>query len=482
MSSTPSSTAAATRRVPGKALGLLGLVLINLAIIYSVRGLPMLAEEGLAIGFYLLLSLVFFMLPAAFIAAELATGWPPSGPGGIYVWTREAFGERWGFVAIWLQWSENVIWFPTVLSFIAATIAFIFLPALADNKLFMLTTILVIYWGGTFANLRGIRTSTWITGLGVVSTLVVTALIIGLGVAWLVGGKPLAIELSWSAALPDFGDAHTLVFLAGILVITSGIEVSAVHAGDVRNPGRTYPLAILLAAVISLTALLFGALAIAFVVPVDQLSLTAGLMDAFSDFLGAHGLDWLVPAVAALIVLGSIGEVAAWIIGPSRGLLVTARDGVLPPFLQRVNRHKAPVNILLVQAVAVSVLVLLFLLMPTVNSVYWLLTALTAQLYLLMYVLMFLSGLVLRYRQPETRRKFRVPFGNIGIWVLTLLGLAGCLFTLVIGFVPPDHVHTGDIWFFEGFLGGGLVAMTLLPLLIYQLRKPHWRAEVPEEP
>jgi amino acid transporter len=99
-----------------------------------------------------------------------------------------------------------------------------------------------------------------------------------------------------------------------------------------------------------------------------------------------------------------------------------------------------------------------------------------------MYVLMFLSGLVLRYRQPETRRKFRVPFGNIGIWVLTLLGLAGCLFTLVIGFVPPDHVHTGDIWFFEGFLGGGLVAMTLLPLLIYQLRKPHWRAEVTEEP
>jgi amino acid transporter len=473
-----SPSTAAKPPVRAKALGLLGLVLINLAIIYSVRGLPMLAEEGLAIGAYLLLSLIFFMLPAAFIAAELATGWPPRGPGGIYVWTREAFGERWGFVAIWLQWSENVIWFPTVLSFIAATIAFIFLPSLADSKVFMLTTILVIYWGGTLANLRGIRTSTWITGLGVMGTLVVTALIIGLGATWLLSDRPLAIELSWSAAVPDFGDAHTLVFLAGVLVITSGIEVSAVHAGDVRNPGLTFPLAILLSSVVSLSALLLGALAIAFVVPVDQLSLTAGLMDAFQVFLGAYGVDWLVPVVAALIVLGSIGEVAAWIIGPSRGLLVTARDGVLPPFLQRVNHRNAPVNILLVQAVAVSVLVLLFLLMPTVNSVYWILTALTAQLYLLMYILLFLAGLVLRYRQPDTPRRFRVPLGNLGMWTLTLLGLLGCLFTLVIGFVPPAHVDSGDIWFFEGFLAGGLITMTLLPLIIYQLRQPEWRREV----
>ena len=110
----------------------------------------------------------FFLIPVAFISAELATGWPPKGPGGTYICVREALGERWGFVAIWMQWSENVIWFPTVLSFIGATIAYIFMPSLADNKLYMLTTILFIYWAGTFANSHGIKTWAWISTLGVI--------------------------------------------------------------------------------------------------------------------------------------------------------------------------------------------------------------------------------------------------------------------------------------------------------------------------
>lgn len=465
---------------PRRTLGIGGLVLINLAIIYSVRGLPMLAEEGLAMGFFLLLSVVFFMIPAAFISAELATGWPARGPGGIYVWVREAFGERWGFVAIWMQWAENVIWFPTVLSFIGATIAFIFMPELADNKVFLLTTILVIYWAGTLANLRGIRTSTWISGVGVAGTLIVSGLIIALGVVWIAQGRPIAIEVSAAAFVPNLSDLHTLVFLAGILVITSGIEVSAVHAGDVRFPGRTFPPAILLSCIISFVALLLGGLAIAIVVPVEQLSLTAGLMDAFTAFFRAYHIEWLVPVVAGLVVLGSIGEVAAWIIGPSRGLLVTARDGVLPPIFQKVNRANAPVNILLIQAVAVTALVLLFLLMPTVNSVYWILTTLTAQLYLIMYVFLFLAGLVLRYRQPDTPRGFRVPGGLFGMWFLVLLGVFGCLFTFGLGFVPPANVDSGNLLFFESFLGIGVIAMTAVPLVLYQIRKPHWRKEIPD--
>lgn len=465
---------------PRRAIGIGGLVLINLAIIYSVRGLPMLAEEGLAVGFYLLLSVVFFMIPAAFISAELATGWPPKGPGGIYVWVREAFGERWGFVAIWMQWAENVIWFPTVLSFIGATIAFIFLPELADNKVFLLTTILVIYWAGTLANLRGIRTSAWISGVGVAGTLVVSGLIIGLGVTWIVQGRPIAMDVSPAALLPDLSDLHTLVFLAGILVITSGIEVSAVHAGDVRNPGRTFPLAILLSCAVSFVALLLGGLAIAIVVPVEKLSLTAGLMDAFAAFFQAYHVAWLVPVVAGLVVLGSIGEVAAWIIGPSRGLLVTARDGVLPPFFQKVNRAKAPVNILLIQAFAVTALVLLFLFMPTVNSVYWILTALTAQLYLIMYVFLFLAGIVLRLREPDTPRTFRVPGGLFGMCFLAVLGIFGCVFTFCLGFVPPANVDSGGLLFFESFLGLGVLAMTAIPLILFQFRKPHWRNEIPE--
>ena len=137
-----------TRRPPGnrKLLGVFSLAMINLAVIYSVRGLPLMAEEGCAVLSFMALSALFFLLPVSLVTAELASAWPPQGPGGVYVWVREALGERWAFLAIWLQWSENVIWFPTVLSFIAATLAYVVSPALAGSKVYTLLVILIIYW------------------------------------------------------------------------------------------------------------------------------------------------------------------------------------------------------------------------------------------------------------------------------------------------------------------------------------------------
>ncbi|MBU0734540.1 MAG: amino acid permease [Proteobacteria bacterium] len=468
-----------TSRGGVKPLGIFSIAMINLAIIYSIRGLPLLAEEGTSAAFYLLASAVFFLIPVAFISAELATGWPPKGPGGIYVWVREALGERWGFVAVWMQWSENVIWFPTVLSFIGATIAYIFMPSLANNKVYMLATILVTYWAGTFANFRGMKTSAWISTLGVIGTMLSTALIVGLGITWLISGNPLQIELTWDAMLPDMHNIHNLVFLAGVMVITSGIEVSAVHEGEVTNPGRVFPRAILLSTVISFCALLLGAMAIAFVVPAKEISLVAGVMEAFEKFFEAYHVKWLVPVIAVLVVIGSIGEVSAWILGPSKGLLVTARDGVLPPFFQRSNEQHVPVTILWVQAFIVTGLVLIFLLMPTVSSAYWILTALTAQIYLIMYILLFVAGIVLRYKEPNTPRAFRVPVGNAGMWFLGILGTIGAIFTLFIGFLPPSQIEEGNIYFYEGFLIAGMLIMVLLPLIIYALRKPHWKKEIP---
>ena len=118
-----------------KVLGVSALVAINMCIIFSVRGFPLLAEEGLSLVFYLSFSALTFLVPTALICAELSSAWPPRGPGGVYIWSREAFGTKWAFLAVWFQWISAVVWFPTVLSFIAATIAYIFDPSLADNKI-----------------------------------------------------------------------------------------------------------------------------------------------------------------------------------------------------------------------------------------------------------------------------------------------------------------------------------------------------------
>jgi len=458
-------------------LGVFSLAMINLAIIYSVRGLPMMAEEGLTAIAYLVISALLFLIPVALVSAELGTTWlPEEGPGGVYIWVREAFGERWAFLAIWLQWSEKVIWFPTVLSVIAATLAYTFSPSLAENRFYILAVILVVYWGGTFINFRGIKTSVWVSTVGVISTLTTTALIIVLGAVWLIKGNASQIEFSWSAMVPRIQSMDDIVFLAGVLVITSGLEVSAVHVNSVRDPARSVPRAILPAIVISFSAILLGALSIAVVIPAKQISLVSGLMEAFRLFFMAYHLDWLVPVVALMIVAGSIGEVSAWILGPSKGLLVTARDGMLPPFFQRTNRQGVPVTILLVQAVVVTFLVLLFLFMPTVSSTYWILTALTAQLYSLMYLIMFIAAVALRYQQPDTPRPYKIPGGNAGMWVVVGTGVIGAIFTLLVGFFPPIQVRTGNPVFYELFLVSGILIMCAVPLVLYAMRKPNWVA------
>jgi len=441
-----------------------------------LRGLPMLANEGLALVFYYLAAAVVFLIPVSLITAELATGWPPHGPGGIYVWVKEAFGERLGFVAIWLQWIQNVIWFPTVLSFLAATVAYLFDPQLASNKAYMVCVVLAAYWGGTYANFRGMKTSGAIGTVGVIGGVFIPgALIISLAAIWLITGRASEIVFSWRGIFPDITNINSMVLLAGALLIFSGIEVSAVHAAEMKDPKRDYPRAIFFAAIIAIVVLVLGSLAIAVVVPQKDISLVAGIMEAFTLFLDNFGLRWLIPVIAVFIAIGSIGELCSWIIGPSKGLLTTAKDGNLPPFLQHVNKNGVPTHILMVQAAIVTVLSFIFLLMPTVSSSYWILSALCILLYLIMYVLLYVSAIKLRYCRPKVPRPYKIPCGNFGMWVVACIGIVGALFTLAIGFFPPSQLKIGNIYFYEGFLIVGVIVLCSAPLVISLFKNPSWK-------
>lgn len=457
-------------------LGVFVLAMLNVAIICSLRGLPVMAKEGAALVFYYVAAALFFLIPISLVTAELATGWPPRGPGGVYIWVNEAFGPRWGFLAIWLQWIQNVIWYPTALAFLGATAAYIYDPSLASNKIYMITVILVAFWGGTFANFLGMRTSGAISTIGVIGGVFIPGvLIIALGVIWLLTGKVSEISLSMRSMIPDVTDIDNIVLFAGALLIFSGIEVSAVHAQEVKDPGRDYPRATFLAAVFAIVVLTLGSLAIAVVVPQKDISLVAGLMEAFKLLLDKFGIKWLIPLIAVLITLGSIGELCAWIIGPTKGLLTTAKHGSIPPFFQRVNKRNVPVNLLIVQAFIVTVLSFIFLLMPTISSSFWILTALCVILYLIMYLLVYAAAIWLRYSKPDVVRAYTIPGGLLGMWIVGGIGFLGSLFTLVVGFFPPSQLKTGSIYFYEGFLIAGTLVMCAVPLMIDRFKKPSWK-------
>jgi putative glutamate/gamma-aminobutyrate antiporter len=448
------------------------IALINVAAVCNIKNFPLLAEYGLSIVFFLILSAIFFFLPVSLVSAELASGWPER---GVYSWVKLALGARFGFLAIWLQWISNVIWYPTILSFIAGTFAYMIDPSLASNTRYTMVVILVAFWSATFINFLGMRISGWISSLtALFGTIVPIALIILLGALWSFGDNPIEIHFSWPALLPDLASFNQLVLLSGLLLGLAGMEMSAVHARDVKNPQRDYPKAILLSATLILIFSALGALAIAAIVPVKQIELASGGMEAFSFLFDSFNMSWATPVIAFVTTIGALGMMSTWIVGPSRGLFATAEDGDLPPLFHRVNKRGMPISILIAQAIIVTILSLVFLFMPSVNSSYWALVALASILYQIMYVLMFISAIVLRHKSPETPRPYRIPFGDAGLWITSILGILGSIFGLIFGFFPPSQFSTGKLIYFESFLIGGSAVFCLAPLLIFHFRKPSW--------
>lgn len=459
---------------PRRVLSVFMLMMLNISVMASLRTLPLVSELGLSALFFFGIVGISFLIPCALVSAELATGWPKSG--GIYIWVREALGDRWGFFAIWMQWVHNVAWYPVIMSFVGATLAYLIKPSLASNKLFIFSIILIGYWGMSLLNYLGIKTSGWFSTIGVIlGTIAPGLLIIVLGLFWLFSGSPIQIPLEAKAILPDFSNIGNLVFLAGLFLAFAGLEVPASYAGNVKDPQKNFPKAIILSAIITFSLFILGSLAIAVVIPKSQISLVSGVIETFQIFFGHYHLEWFLPIMVVLLVIGAIAEVNSWIIGPVQGLHATAIHGSLPPALQKLNSRGVPTNLLLLQALIVTAASFAFLFMPSVSSAFWILTALSAQSYLIMYIVMFISALKLKYTKPKVPRPYRVPFHYPGMWVACSLGIIACSFAITLGFVPPSQFAITNPTGYVLFLAVSLFLMCTVPLIIYYYRKPHWK-------
>jgi len=457
------------------------LAMITLAYVASVRVLPMLAEYGFSAIFYYLVGALTFLVPSALVSAELGTALPERG--GVYVWVKEALGARWGFLAIWLQFLANIFGLPAYLSFLMATGAYMFVPSLAGNKYFLMLGILSIWWVSTFISFFGMRTAGWLNTIGsFVATFVPTAAIFILGALWLMTGHHSQVAFSAHTFFPHFSkiNFNSLAFLAGVLFSLTGMEVSASHAEDVIHTRKNFPKGIFLAA--GLVVIIgLSSLSIAIVVPQKDLSLIAGSMQAFTVFFDKFHISWAIPLMSFLMFFGGVCILNSSVIGPSKGLFGAATGGEIPPILTKVNKHNMPANMFIAQAIGVSIIALFFLLMPSVSSSYWLIMATVTTLYLGMYILLFVSGIVLRYKAPHLKRTYKIPGKNLGMWIISSLGILSAIFGITISFFPPSQIIIGSKLTFEVFIILGIVLFVGLGLFLYALRRPEWALNVDEE-
>ncbi len=456
-----------------KALGVFVLAMINVAAVLSLRNLPPMAEFGWSsIGWYLI-GTITFLIPLSLAGAELATGWPKGG--GVYAWVQEAFGDASGFIAVFCEWSNDLVWFPTILAFLASTFAFVLDPALANNGLYMFVVMMIIFWGTTLIALLGSKVSSRYSSYGViVGTLVPASLVIVLGIAYMFAAKSIQLPAFTLGAMLPTINISTLPFLATIVLMFAGMEMAGFHALEVRNPQTDYPKAMLLSALVIFVLTVVGTLAVAIVIPLDKLKLSAGLMQAFQAFLAADNLTWLLAPMAILVVVGGIPLLAAWMIGPAMGLGVVATEGNLPPVFSRHNKNGAPAGVLILQAVIGTLISLLYVFIPGVNTAYWIMSAMTVTLLCIAYMLIFAALIKLRYSQPDVPRAYKIPGGIVGVWIVGGVGFLATALTFIISMLPIGGIPmSGPLYIAIMIIGTAVLALP--PLVFLKMKNKSWK-------
>ncbi|MFG3040221.1 APC family permease [Streptomyces sp. NPDC048330] len=447
------------------------LALMTTASVASLRAAPTMAVYGLACVFLYLVPAIVFLLPTALVSAELASGWN----GGVYRWVAEGLSKPLGFLAVWCQFAMTIFYYPSLLAFVASTIAYVIDPSLASNGVYTAIVIMVLYWTGVWVSSRGTKALAGLSSWGlIIGTLVPGTILVVLGMVFLGQGNASAAPMNSSHLLPQWTGLASLVLIVNNFLSYSGMEMNAVHVSSLKDPAKEYPKSMFLAMGLVLLIFILPALAISWVVPADQLSLTAGVMQAFDAFFAYFDVQWMTPIAAVMLISASLAGMLTWLAGPSKGLLEISRaEGYLPPFLQKLNRFGVQQNILVTQGVVTSVIALMYALIPNVSSVYWIFSTITTQVYLIVYLLMFAAAMRLRKTHPDHPRGYRVP----ALGLVCTTGLLASLAALAIGFVPPSQFGGGSVLGYVLFIACGLGVLGLLiPWLFLKFRKPNWRA------
>ena len=476
----PAVTKSGRQKISSTAKGSLTMVAMAIMIITSIlsmRGLPSEAKFGVQSIFYYVFAAIVFLLPYSLVCAELASTYTKAG--GLYRWVSEAFGPRWGWTAMYLEWQTIIIWFPTVLMFGAVSLAFVFWPEsfdtkLPSNKIYTLIIALAVYWGVTFNSFRGQKSANKLSTLGgLFGTIIPGAILLVLGVIYVCTGKPDA--LTPMPFFPDFSNMSTIVLAASIFLFYGGMEIQAVHINDMNNPAKEFPKSVFLAIIVIVAVYALGTLVIGMVIPSQEIDLLQSLLVSYNALWASFGLEWLGNVMALVIMFGVIGQVSALVTGPATGLMAVAQSGYLPMSLQKVNENGVNKSILIIEGVFVSLLSLILIVLPTVESAYQIMSQMATIIYLIMVLLIYGAFIRLRRTQPNKTRGFRVPGGKFGEIIICGIGIIGALLALVLSYIPPSQISTGSPIVYVGIILIGVAVFVAIPLFIYSKRKPSWR-------
>lgn len=434
-----------------KPLSVFSLSLITVCSVDSIRNLPAAAMAGNQLLYYFSLALVLFLLPSAIIAVWFSQ----QSSQGIYGWVKVGLGKQFACLAIWFQCIQNLLIYPTFLSFIAATLLYSFSPALASNSYVIFMVILALIWSLTWINLQGIHTSSRFNSVCTILGLLLPFLLI-----LSLGGRWYYTHSNTIQNLIPANTTYSWTSLIAIMLSFCGIEIAAVHAKESQK--GAFSKSIFIAVIVVFFTMLFGAITLAMIIPAQQLNFISSIPQLIDLFFKEFHYEQLAFLVNGLIAIGCIGTANNWIIAPIKGLSFAVDEGLFNTTLITKNPKNAPAKLLLLQAAIVSLISSLFLVFPTMNASYWIMLNAATQIYLLMYLMLFLSAITIVLKSKTI---------SWMILIAASLGIGGISIGLIVSLVPPPNLQFNSQLFYAALSVLFLICMFFIPLKSLNNRK-----------
>lgn len=431
------------------------LIAITVSAIVNLRGLPLMASNGYLTLILSFCAALFFLIPSTYVCAQLSTHFAERG--GVYEWVRHAFGQQWGFIAIWMEWINNIIGFPATLATIVGM--FFLLTGHTIPSPFVFTfSMLAVLWLALGYNQWPIAFSSWINVLGSVATIFIAMLIIGLGIVWM-GSSSVNLSNLHPTTISEW--PSQIAIFVGFIGAYSGMQITGFHTQNVMNAKKQYRVVLPIAALIIMVMMLGGSFMMAILIPHDQLNVISGIEQMVQIFFQHFHWTHLGDVVGGCVLISTLASFSAWLIGPARGMQTALAQIGVTHYFVRLNKFSMPSGLLCLQGIITSLLIALFMILPSIKIAFFLLIAITSQFTALMYILVFAAGFKL------------IAKTSLGK-TLCCLGMVSCSIGFIIGTFAPSQLKLISYHEYSFIvIGGDFLIILLGGLFAYKLRKKY---------
>jgi amino acid transporter len=382
---------------------------------------------------------LFFYTPLALSVIELSSRYPNEG--GLYVWTKRAFGDFSGFMSAWCYWACNLPYFPAVLYFAASNALYIRQDSwghLSSNTMFYVVFSLAALTVATLLNLIGLDVGKWLSNVGALAMwLPVVIIIVMGGIAWHRFGTATSFTLHSMTPSMHFND---IIFWSVLIYAFAGCETASLMGDEIKNARRTIPWALFIAGVTVTVCYIVGTISVMVALPASQVGNLQGLMQAISATAHRVGFEGVVPLSAFLITLSNVGAAGAYLAAVARLPFVAGLDRFLPPVFGALHpRWKTPWVGLLTQWAFGVAFIFLGQAGTSIKGAYDVLVAMGVITYFIPFAYLFAAMLKLQ-REPAGPEVIRVPGGRRVARMVAAVGLMTTTFAIVMSVIPqPDE-------------------------------------------